>query len=379
MLGAIRLLHQAGFDPLVISDVPGIARKSRWFRHAPPSRSTADPAEHLADYLNGLPVPRAPLLPCSDAWMFRVARCAPEITERFPASISSAETINRIIDKWRLAELMQELQLPHPRTFALDATKAAPDFPAETLAAAFIKPRDSARFLHEFGVKGFHVRSRDELSAHLSRIAPTGLTVQLQEYIPGPPDHHFYVEGFIDRHGNMPALFLRKRLRMYPPDFGNSTLFESIAVTSYPDAVHTVQRLLSHVGYRGVFSVEFKYDGRDGISRLIEVNARPWWFIEFAGQCGLNVAEMSVRDALGESVPAVGTYRVGRRCVYPYYDYAACRALHREGKLSLAAWLASWATATQPVFRWSDPMPAITATTTILGGRVARLLGMRGR
>jgi D-aspartate ligase len=150
-------------------------------------------------------------------------------------------------------------------------------------------------------------------------------------------------------------------------------------VTAEPDAVDTVRRLLAHVGFRGIFSVEFKRDARDGVCRLIEVNARPWWFVEFAGQCGVNVCEMSVRDALGEPGTVVRDYRVGRRCVYPYYDYPACRELYREGNLTLASWIASWATSTQPVFRWNDPVPAMTATAGILANRLARLLGARSR
>jgi predicted ATP-grasp superfamily ATP-dependent carboligase len=126
-----------------------------------------------------------------------------------------------------------------------------------------------------------------------------------------------------------------------------------------------------------VFSVEFKRDARDGVCRLIEVNARPWWFVEFAGQCGVNFCAMSVGDALGKPVVEVREYRVGRRCVYPYYDYPACSELRREGKLSLAKWFASWAGATQPAFRWSDPVPAVTAATGILAGRLARALGVR--
>ena len=43
VLGAIRLLGRAGFAPLVVSDRPGIAKKSRWYRAAPPSRATASP------------------------------------------------------------------------------------------------------------------------------------------------------------------------------------------------------------------------------------------------------------------------------------------------------------------------------------------------
>jgi predicted ATP-grasp superfamily ATP-dependent carboligase len=374
VLGAIRLLHNAGFAPLVVTDPGSLVRRSRRFHPAPPSASSADPKEDLPSYLEGLPLEHAPLLPCSDAWMLRVARCAPRLATRFPVSVSAACVLERLIDKWHLAELMREAGLPHPRTMPLDADTDLDALPASTLASAFIKPRDSLRFFSHFGVKAFRVGSRQEIATRLAQIAPTGLAVQLQEYIPGSPADHYFVDGFIDRTGQMVGLFVRRRLHMYPADFGNSTLMESVPVSAAADAVETVKRLLSPVSFRGVFSVEFKRDARDGVFRLIEVNTRPWWFVEFAGQCGVDVCEMAVRDALGEPSRPVNHYAVGRRCVYPYYDYHACLAMYREGTLTLPEWIASWATATQPVLRWSDPWPAVASGAGAIGNRLARLL-----
>jgi predicted ATP-grasp superfamily ATP-dependent carboligase len=129
--------------------------------------------------------------------------------------------------------------------------------------------------------------------------------------------------------------------------------------------------LLKHLKYRGVFSVELKRDERDGVCRLIEVNARPWWYVEFAGQCGVDVISMYVADALGERVAPVRDYTTGKSCVYPSYDYHACRALQKSHELTMRAWVMSWLGSTQPVLRWSDPMPATGAVPRVLK-RLAR-------
>jgi predicted ATP-grasp superfamily ATP-dependent carboligase len=166
----------------------------------------------------------------------------------------------------------------------------------------------------------------------------------------------------------------RRRLRMYPADFGNSTSFESISPSDIQPAVDVMTRLLRHVRYRGVFSAEFKRDARNGVYHLIEVNVRPWWYVEFAGRGGMDVVAMAVRDALGEPVSPAPPSGAGRRCVYPYYDFFACREGLRAGTLSAGAWLGSWLSSEQPVFRWSDPWPAVSATVEILGGKVRNLL-----
>ncbi len=378
ILGAIRLLGRAGFTPLVVSDRPGIAKRSRWYRPAPASSSTANPRTDLAAWLDGLPLERAVLLPCEDDWALRVSQCATEVGNRFPSSLSSYASLHELIDKGGLACLLDELELPHPRTIQIDPGTDPESLPDSVLEHVFLKPRDSAAFHRQFGVKAFRVSSRAELATRLADTRRFNLSVQLQEYVPGPPSNHFYVEGFIDRDGARRALFVRQRLRMYPLDFGNSTLFESVEASVVPDAVVSIWRLLSHVQYRGIFSAEFKRDARDGICRLIEVNARPWWYVEFAGQCGINLCAMAVHDALGEAVSDVDHYEIGKSCVYPYYDYYACRELRAAGGLSVAGWLASWMRATQPVLRWSDPIPALSDTTSLVKRRASSYLRRAG-
>lgn len=374
VLGAIRLLHRSGTPFYVVGDGGELASRSRWFRTAPPSVSGADPARDLPGYLSGLPFERAVLLPCSDAWVLRVAQVAERIAPRFVASVSSPATLERLIDKWHLAEVLRELGLPHPRTVAIDAEQDPDRVPADVLAGAFVKPRDSLNFFARFGVKAFRVSSRAELRECLARVAGTGLEVQLQEYVPGPPTNHYFVDGFVDRGGRI-GVQARRRLRMYPTDFGNSTSFESIAAADVQPAVDVMTRLLTHLRFRGVFSAEFKRDSRDGVFRLIEVNVRPWWYVEFAGRGGMDVTAMAVRDALGEPVPTPRPSRAGRRCVYPYYDFFACRDGIRNGSLTRGQWLRSWLSSEQPVFRWSDPWPAVSATAEILFGRLRRLAG----
>ena len=91
-------------------------------------------------------------------------------------------------------------------------------------------------------------------------------------------------------------------------------------------------RFLAALEYRGTFSAEFKRDERDGVWKLLEVNCRQWWYVGFAASCGVNVTRMTYRDALGLPVGPVDRYRIGVRCVHPYYDWQACaRLLPRRG------------------------------------------------
>jgi predicted ATP-grasp superfamily ATP-dependent carboligase len=197
--------------------------------------------------------------------------------------------------------------------------------------------------------------------------------MMLQDYIPGPPTNHYFIDGFIDKTGVVRAMLARQRLRMSPPDFGNSTFMVTVPLSDTGDAASTLKKLFADIHYRGIFSAEFKRDERDGVFYLIEVNARPWWYVEFAARCGVNVCRMAIDDALGKPVQTVSGYAIGRRCVFPYYDLQAVRDERAAGRLGLLGWVRSWLGPYQPVFRWSDPLPAVAEVVVLLGARLRKI------
>ena len=181
----------------------------------------------------------------------------------------------------------------------------------------------------------------------------------LQEYVPGPPTAHYFVDGFVDRTGVVRALFARRRIRMFPTDFGNSSMMVSVPLEEAAEAAGSLERLFAGIGYRGTFSAEFKRDPRDGAFKLLEVNSRPWWYIGFAAHCGVDVSVMIYRDALGLPVETVTGYKVGERCVLLPQDFRAYRAIRRADGLSFVSWVRSWIGATPSIFQRSDPLPAL--------------------
>jgi len=368
-LGAMRNLGRSGIRLFVIGrEPPGYLRSSRWFRPPPGIRADRWPAEDLSELLHGMALEGAVLIPCADDWQLRTAELPPALGSRFPSSGPPADAVRNLIDKLRFAEVLERYDVPHPRTMPIACQEDLRGVDDDLLARAFFKARDSQRFVRQLGVKAFRCRGREEARVLLERITDSGLGIVLQEYIPGPPTAHTFVDGFVDREGLVRALFTRRRLRMYPQDFGNSTLMESIPPSEIQPAIDCLRHLLEVLRYRGVFSAEFKQDERDGLFKLLEVNCRQWWYVEFAARCGVNVTRMAYRDALGLPVQTAGSFKTGRRCVHPDYDRRACRALQRANQLSFWEWGTSSIGADDPVFCWDDPMPAAANAF----GRLAR-------
>lgn len=371
LLGVIRALSEAGVDVLAVPDADMPARRSRWYRAGPGVLTGLRP-ETLAQVLRSLP-PRTVLFPCSDQWALAIAALPAEVSAQYPASIAPLDALELLIDKTRFRAALERLRLPHPATRTLTSITDLDSVPDPLLLSSFLKPAHSQEFFGRFGVKAFPIGGREEARRRLAMALEGGFEMMLQEYIPGPPSNHYYVEGFVDRAGAMRALFARRRLRMSPPDFGNSTLMISVPLAEVGDAPATLKSLFADIRYRGIFSAEFKRDERNGVFNLIEVNARPWWYVEFASRCGVNVCELALRDALGEPVETISSYDVGVRCVFPYHDLDAIRADLSSGREGLVGWARSWIGPYQPVFRWSDPAPALGEIATLIGQRIRKL------
>jgi predicted ATP-grasp superfamily ATP-dependent carboligase len=264
-------------------------------------------------------------------------------------------------NKWYFAQMLDRLQLPHPKTILLCSRDEMAALPDSCYESMFLKPPDSQDFCRRHGVKAFLIPDKIGALAKMAEVARNGYTgfpILMQEYIPGPPTNHYFVDGFVDSHRRICTLFARQRLRMFPPLFGNSTLMETVPLKRVEGAIDTIERILSDSNYRGIFSCEFKYDERDSRFKLLEVNARPWWYVEFATRCGVDVCKMSYRDALGLPVEPVTEYPIGRRCVYLHNDFTA----YRSGQLgSLLSWVRSWRGADGTIFSWDDPGPGVAS------------------
>ncbi|MBS1850407.1 MAG: hypothetical protein JST79_05815 [Acidobacteria bacterium] len=355
LTAVLHLLHRKNIPVYTICAETDFVRHSRLYRPAPGLAQALSPAD-LEPYLQETILPEAVLLPCSDDWAQAVALLPPELSGRFPHSTSRSQIIETLVDKWRFAQLMETLRLPHPRTRLLGSLEDIAQIPESAFEQAILKPLASVNFSSRFGVKGFLVNSRAEA---LRRMQHFPFPIMLQEFIPGPPSAGYFLDGFVDRKGRICAMFARQRLRMHPAKLGNSTLMKSVPCGEVAGAVATLEHLLEQIGYRGIFSAEFKFDARDGIFKLFEINARPWWYIEFPALCGVDVCEMAYRDALEQPVSPQMEYAVERHCMFLLDDLRAWRLEHKAGSMGIVAWLRSWKKSEITPFHWRDPLPGL--------------------
>jgi D-aspartate ligase len=224
-----------------------------------------------------------------------------------------------------------------------------------------------------FGRKAFLEHDLREAEEHLEACLGVGLPMVLQEFVPGPATGHVFVDGFVDRSGIVRARLARRRLRPYPHELGNSSSGISIAPAEVAESVAALEKLLVSLPYRGIFSAEFKQDEESGVYKLLEINCRPFWYVDFARRCGVNLCLMAYRDALGAPVRTVDEYRVGLPFGFAMVEVRALLDQSRRGTVTRGALASGLLRMTKLPFRFDDPGPALVRLTQVTRGRVLRV------
>lgn len=340
--------------------------RSRWFRPVPGADvpESASP-DRVAQFLRALPFDRSVLFPCSDRWALTLAALPSEIITRHTPVTAPLPVVQTLVDKEAFAHAAAAHGVPAPR---LLEPRQLPDISDDDLPRFFIKPRDSQMFSDRFGVKAFTLTGRAHTEEMLGRLAAERIEVVLQELIPGPPTDHVFLDGYVDRRRAIRACLARRRLRMYPRPFGNSTLSVTIPMREVAAARASLERLFAGIGFVGLFDAEFAFDARDGLFKIVEVNGRPWWQLALAGASGLDVCGMAYHDALGEPFTVPSEYRIGRTWVHPVPDLSAWWDGVKRGDRTGGFPARAWVTGPNTVCSWDDPWPVLDEL-----GRLARI------
>jgi predicted ATP-grasp superfamily ATP-dependent carboligase len=240
------------------------------------------------------------LLPAGDLMAMALSKHKETLEKAYRVAVGPWDAMRRFLEKDQLQHLAAEAGVPMPGAVRLS--------PGETRLPAidhlqypvWIKPSNSARFVRQYGRKGFLAADRAMLEGVLHRLRDAGQPLLLQEVILGGDDRYELISVYVTREGKPAAISHQRKLRQHPPGFG--VMRVGYSVDQNPEAEELAGRLLRAVaGYRGLVYFEFKRDPRDGRLKLIEVNVRVARFGMLPTASGANYPELMYRDlVLGE-------------------------------------------------------------------------------
>lgn len=327
-------------------------KRTRWDYSRPEEQSVAFLLDVGAS-LRAAHGKRAILLTTSDWIAILIERNSHLLQDQFAFPQPVRPVIRSLLNKWEMHQLAKEHHIPTPNTVCPRSRVDIEEFVEASSFPIVMKPADP--YSKDTASKKI-IYSRQELMDEVDRKATQpSLNVVLQEYIPGDADSVWMCNGYFALHKEHTVTFTGKKLRQV-----SSTGIASLAICLPNETVATQTRqLMEGVGFRGCLGIGFRYDSRDGLYKLLDVNARvSGIFRLFVGTNEMDVVRACYLDLTGQDVPETAL-QPGRKWMLEDDVVAALLAI-RSGRLSIAEWMRSLRDVQElQWFAKDDPLPIL--------------------
>lgn len=379
-LGAARTLGRLGVPVYGVHDDPGAAPvRSRYVRETlrwniddAPDPESVERIVAFGRRIGGRPI----LIATDDRSGDFLADNAHALDETFRFPAQPVGLARALADKQTLHELCMEHGVPTPEGVVPSGRDEVLEFLHCATFPVVMKGLDAWRLQRQAGVRMVIVRSAEELLTHYDRMQdPEEPNLLLQEYIPGGPDSVWMLDGYFDADSECRFAVTGQKLRQHPPYTGMTSL--GICRIN-PEVEQLTKEFMRRIGYRGILDLGYRFDARDGLYKLLDVNPRLGaTFRLFEGTGDMDVVRALYLDLTGQPIPD-SRPRPGRRWMVEDYDVAASIVYRRNGELRLRDWVRSLRGVQS--LAWiavDDPLPSLV----MAGRRVRRLarVGQRSR
>ncbi len=229
-----------------------------------------------------------------------------------------------------------------------------------------VKPLNTFKFAQVFGCKFFTVTTNfEDLEAKVKIAHEAGFDVSVVEQIPGPDDLLSSYYTYIDETGQPLFHFTKRIVRRYPVNSGGATYHVSDWL---PETAQEGLKFFQNTGFQGFGNIEFKKDPRDGVLKVIEVNARFTAAQELAIRTGAPLDLIVYCALTGQQAPTFTTYESNLYYWYPLRDFLSFMQLRRLNQLSVSGWLKSLSghSNISPVFDRDDLKPSIGSAGSLV-------------
>ncbi len=217
--------------------------------------------------------------------------------------ISPYDLTEICFDKYRFYELMKEYGIPTGDCY-LDKDEFFRDKEAGKIGyPVFAKPvRGSA------SINISKVTSDKEIEVLFDLYDD----IMIQEYM---PYQEYGADVYIDLlTGKCVSIFLKKKIRMRAGETDKSV---SVII---PELFDMIRSFVEKAGFRGMIDMDIFYDEDKNIFYFSEVNPRFGGGYPHAYSCGVNFADLMIRNLKGEeNEPAIGGYKTGV-CMMKYNE-----------------------------------------------------------
>lgn len=386
-LVTIRSLGRRGLRVAALGTSTGLpAFSSRWCQHsfqAPTYEQDPEPflafvTEVLDRYKIGV------VITSSDDVVALIRQHRERFAPQVAFALAKEPALGIAISKEQTLEIAQQLGIGIPRGVKVETTSDVESALREVGLPAVVKPIESwvwdAQEQKGKRLVAKLVTTPDEARRAVEELTGTGVGVLFQQFLSGRRE----AVNLLYAHGRIHARFAQWARRTHPPLGGVSVFRQSIAVP--PDIGDHAERLVREIALEGYSEVEFRRDDA-GKPYLMEINPRLSASIEVAVRAGVDFPYLLYQWARGEQIDKVEGYREGVWMRFLGGDImTTIESLKQRGRPGIAHptraifdfWSAFLTPAGWDYLAWSDPLPALTATTTFtrrwVGGAINKRL-----
>jgi D-aspartate ligase len=297
------------------------------------------------------------LIPTEDVGAMLAADHAAQLLEAFRFPEQPPGLARRLSSKDGMRELCLEHSIPTPLAVAPGTRAEVEQFIASTTFPIVLKGLDASRFQQDEGIRVLVVESERELWEVWDKVSVDGEpNLLLQEYIPGGPDSVWMFNGYFNHDSDCLIGITGQKLRQFPPYTG----FTSLGICRDNETVREMTcGLMKQLGYRGVLDLGYRYDARDGLYKLLDVNPRVGsTFRLFVSSTGLDVVRALYLDLTDQEPEPAGAAVPGRKWLIENLDLASSATYFRNRELRPLTWLRSFVGVRETAwFARDDPAP----------------------
>jgi predicted ATP-grasp superfamily ATP-dependent carboligase len=357
-LGAVRSLGRLGVAVYgVHSDAHAPALRSRYCRDGftwdldqAPAAGSVQFLLKIARNIGG----RAILLPTNDETALFEAENADRLRQCFIFPARPLELVRALYSKKAMHSLARQMDIPTAETVFPACRADVECFAGSARFPVVLKASDGITVARRSGRKMAICRGKQELLENYDQMEdPARPALMLQEYIPGGEDSVWMFNGYFDENSECLAAFTGKKLRQTPVYTGMTSL--GICLPN-PQVEQMTKAFMKRIGYRGILDIGYRYDARDGLYKVLDINPRMGaTFRLFAGDNGMDVVRAMYLHLSGQPVPW-SRLREGRKWLVEDLDLVSSIKYYRDGVLGVSQWLRSFRGVRETAWYASDDM-----------------------
>src|SRR5215471_4174192 len=212
------------------------------------------------------------LMTTNDEGALFVAQNSASLEQAFVFPHNPAQLMWSLYNKKDMYFLAKRLSIPTAETVFPESRQDVLDFCEKAQFPVMLKASDNIAVARRTGRKMVIARSKKELLDHyLAMEDRSNPTMMIQEYIPGKDACVWMFNGYFDENSECLFGLTGRKLHQTPVYTGMTSL--GICLPSPGIQAHT-KNLVKAVGYKGILDIGYRYDKRDRVFKLLDVNPR---------------------------------------------------------------------------------------------------------